>query len=143
MHPHELTLNLSQAARAAGRPANYYVRYGHKVGAELGRVPIRELERNNIHVPDDLRRAARPFADFLPRDQRLAPQARRGRPRGPALPGTKLLSIVQACEELNISRAQLYRLADRGALSIVRLAPRCVGVPRTHVDRLVSEGAAP
>ena len=134
MHPDEPTLNLSQAARAAGRPPNYFVRQPGRIGAERGRISIRALEASGVHVPDDVRRAARPFGDFLPRDHRTKAAPRRGRPRGPALPGTKLLSIEQACLELNVSSRTVYRMRDAGDLRIVTLSRGCAGVPRTDVD---------
>ena len=138
MHPDELTLNLTEAARAVGRPRNYFARAGAKYGVALGRVPLRVIEEmTGRPVPDDLQRMALPFGRF----QRGAKAPRRGRPCGNPLPGQRLLSIPQAALELNVSRRTIYRMADAGELRIVTIFRGCAGIARAEVERLLAEAS--
>lgn len=54
---------------------------------------------------------------------------------------SKLLSIGEAAEELNVSKDTIRRLAlDKGQIKHVRVSRRVL-IPREEIDRVVREGA--
>ena len=54
--------------------------------------------------------------------------------------GPMLLNVQQASQALNISRASLYRVLDRGELRSVQIGARRL-VPVAAIDALLSGGA--
>jgi excisionase family DNA binding protein len=52
----------------------------------------------------------------------------------------RLVTIASAAKALAISRGQLYRLANVGAIRLVKLGPQASRVPLEDVERLAREG---
>jgi excisionase family DNA binding protein len=55
----------------------------------------------------------------------------------------RLLKVLDAARMLSISRAQLYKLANAGALRLVKVGSQASRVPLTDVLRLSEEGIPP
>lgn len=50
-----------------------------------------------------------------------------------------LLTVRQACRELQIGRTRLHGLCQAGALRTVRVGPRGVRIPRGEIARFIRE----
>lgn len=51
-----------------------------------------------------------------------------------------LLTVSQTCEELQISRATLFRLIKAGKVKVVRLGPRTLRIDQAEIDRIKKGG---
>lgn len=55
-------------------------------------------------------------------------------------PDTELLTVVETCSALRISRAKFYQLIKDGAIRVVRFGKRSTRVPRSEVVRFAAIG---
>jgi excisionase family DNA binding protein len=53
---------------------------------------------------------------------------------------SRLLTVKQACNQLQISRTHLYGLCKAGTIQAMKIGPRGVRIPSEEIDRFIREG---